>query len=65
MDEKTYYAYATSEYTKIVFTDLEKLVSEKTAEAFPDEILRQKFELDIFSKCRDYCMNRLLRDLYQ
>lgn len=65
MDEKTYYDYATSEYTKIVFTDLEKLVSEKTAEAFPDEILRQKFELDIFSKCRDYCMNRLLRDLYQ
>ena len=65
MDEKTYYDYATSEYTKIVFTDLEKLVSEKTAEAFPDEILRQKFELDIFSKCRDYCMNRLLRGLYQ
>ena len=65
MDTRTYYKYVYAEYTEIVFTDLKKLVSEKTAEAFPDESLRQKFELDIFSKCRDYCMNRLLRGLYQ
>lgn len=65
MDTRTYYEYVYAEYTEIVFTDLKKLVSEKTAEAFPDERLRQKFELDIFSKCRDYCMNRLLRGLYQ
>lgn len=65
MDTRTYYKYVYAEYTEIVFTDLKKLVSEKTAEAFPDESLRQKFELDIFSKCRDYCMNRLLLGLYQ
>ena len=65
MDSKEYRVYANSEYVKIVFTDIDRLVSEKTAEAFPDESLRQKFELDIFSKCRDYCMNRLLLGLYQ
>ena len=50
---------------KIVFTDIDRLVSEKTAETFPDESVREKYRLDIFAKCRDYCIEKLLRNLYQ
>lgn len=65
MDSKEYRVYANSEYVKIVFTDIDRLVSEKTAEAFPDESVREKYRLDIFAKCRDYCIEKLLRNLYQ
>lgn len=65
MDSKEYRVYANSEYVKIVFTDIDRLVSEKTAETFPDESVREKYRLDIFAKCRDYCIEKLLRNLYQ
>lgn len=60
-----YYAFVQSEYQRIVFSDLEGLVEKRTAEEFPDKGIREKYRLAIFSVCRDYCMQKLLREFPQ
>lgn len=57
-----YWEYVNNEYIKIVFTDLKTLVSSETAKAFSNKSEREKYNYEIFSKCRDYCANKLLRD---
>ena len=65
MDIIEYYAFVQSEYQRIVFSDLDGLVEKRTAEEFPDKGIREKYRLEIFAVCRDYCVQKLLREFPQ
>lgn len=65
MDIIEYYAFVQSEYQRIVFSDIDGLVEKRTAEEFPDKGIREKYRFGIFAACRDYCMQKLLREFPQ
>ena len=45
-----------------MFTDIKKLVEEEVGKTFPDEVECEIYGSEIFSKCRDYCVNKLFVD---
>ncbi|MBO8465135.1 MAG: hypothetical protein IAB93_03955 [Bacteroidetes bacterium] len=62
MDIVDYWHYVNKEYSRIVFTDIKKLVEEEVGKTFPDEVECEIYGSEIFSKCRDYCVNKLFVD---
>ena len=61
MDILEYRKYIDSRYSSFVFTDLRDMAEREAAAAFGDGEYAEKTAIDIFSRCRDYCMEKIYR----
>lgn len=62
MDIVAYRKYIDSRYSSLVFTDLRNMVKKEVAAAFGDSEYADMTANGIFSRCRDYCMEKIYLD---